>query len=138
VVCSTCLFCNCRLSELIIQGDQHTPQAVCRGYILNHCLGSEGAKTIRNQVFGDPEKNVSYLPQLVDVLEAAGHAIEIYIKTPIEVKKHLLSVVLEQKINSLKRDNKAMSKADKLTYLDKWEASNLAMLEDIGLGRKRS
>ncbi len=75
--------------------------------------------TIRNQVFGDPDKNVTYVPALVDILEAAGHDLDIYTKTPMDVKKRLLAVVLEQKMNSLKKDNKMMLKAEKLQYLDK-------------------
>jgi hypothetical protein len=37
----------------------------------------------------------------------------------MDVKKRLLAVVLEQKMNSLKKDNKMMLKAEKLQYLDK-------------------
>jgi hypothetical protein len=55
-------------------------------------------------------------------------------KTPMDVKKCLLAVVLEQKMNSLKKDNKMMLKAEKLQYLDKWEEANMEMLEDVGLG----
>jgi hypothetical protein len=90
--------------------------------------------TIRNQVFGDPDKNVTYVPELVDILEAAGHDFDIYAKTLMDVKKCLLAVVLEQKMNSLKKDNKMMLKAEKLQYLDKWEEANMEMLEDVGLG----
>ncbi len=90
--------------------------------------------TIRKQVFGDPDKNVMYVTELVDILEAAGHDFNIYAKTPMDVKKRLLAVVLEQKMNSLKKDNKMMLKAEKLQYLDKWEEANIEMLEDVGLG----
>ncbi len=38
-------------------------------------------------------------------------------------------------MNSLKKDNKMMLKAEKLQYLDKWEEANMEMLEDVGLRR---
>jgi hypothetical protein len=75
--------------------------------------------TIRNQIFDEPDKNVTHVPALVDILEAAGHDYNIYAKTPMDVKKHLLAVVLKQKMNSLKKDNKMMLKAEKLQYLGK-------------------
>jgi hypothetical protein len=100
---------------------------------LTNALIQSVRTTEKNQVFGDPDKNVTYVPDLVDILEAAGHDFVIYAKTPIDVKKHLLAVVLEQKMNSLKKENKMMSKAEKLQYLDKWEEANMEMLEVVGL-----
>ncbi len=102
---------------------------------LTNALIQKVQTTIRNQVFGDPDKNVTHIPELVDILEAAGHDFDIYAKTPIDVKKRLLAVVLEQKMNSLKKDNKMMLKAEKLQYLDKWEEANMEMLEVVRLGR---
>jgi hypothetical protein len=93
-------------------------------YIINmfltNALIQKVRTTVKNQVFGDPDKNVTYVPKLVDILEAAGHDFNIYTKTPIDVKKRLLAVVLNQKMNSLKKENKMMLKAEKLQYLDKW------------------
>ncbi len=86
---------------------------------LTNALIQKVQTTMRNKVFGDPDKNVTHVPELVDILEAAGHVFDIYKKTPIDVKKRLLAVVLEQKMNSLKRDNKMMLKAEKLLYLEK-------------------
>ncbi len=71
---------------------------------LTNALIQKVWTTVRNKVFDDPDKNVTYLPELVDILEAAGHDFDIYAKTPIDVKKHLLAVVLEQKMNSLKKE----------------------------------
>ncbi len=100
---------------------------------LTNALIQKVRTTIRNQVFGDPNNNVTYVPALVDILEAAGHDFDIYAKTPMDVKKHFLAVVLKQKMNSLKKDNEMMLKAEKLQYLDKWEEANMEMLEDVGL-----
>ena len=71
------------------------------------------------EVFSDPDQNLSYLPQLEKVLHDAGHHFKIYTKTPVKVKKHLLEVVLQEKMQSLKKMNRTMSKQDKLTYLEK-------------------
>ena len=92
-------------------------------------------KSIRNQVFGDPDKNVTNVHVLRDLLEDAQHDLDIYVKTPMEVKKRLLNVVLKQKMNNVKKENKMMVKAEKLQYSDKWEVANMEMLEDVGLGR---
>jgi hypothetical protein len=109
-----------------------------RPYIINmfltNALIQKVWQTIRKNVFGDPDNNVTYVPELVDILEATGHDFDIYAKTPMDVKKHLLAVVLKQKMNNLKKDNKMMLKADKLHYLDEWEEANMEMLEDVGLG----
>jgi hypothetical protein len=68
-------------------------------------------------------------------LEGDNHDFDIYAKTPIEVKKRLLNVVIEQKMNSVKKDGKTMARAEKLQYLQKWELANMEMLEDVGLGK---
>jgi hypothetical protein len=52
----------------------------------------------------------------------------------MDVKKHHLAVVLKQKMNSLKKDNMIMLKAEKLQYSDKWEEANMEMLDNVGLG----
>ena len=52
----------------------------------------------------------------------------------VQVMKRLLEVVLQEKMQSLKKMNQTMSKQDKLTYLETWEALNLEMLEEVGLG----
>jgi hypothetical protein len=71
-------------------------------------------QSIRNQVFGDPDKNVTYVHVLRDLLDADQHGFDIYVKTPIEVKKCLLNVIIEQKMNSVKKDGKMMVKVEKL------------------------
>ncbi len=75
-------------------------------------------KRIRNQVFGDQDKNVTYVPVLRNLLENAHHDLGIYVKTSMEVKRRLLNAVLEQKMNSAKKEHKMMVKAEKLQYLD--------------------
>jgi hypothetical protein len=44
---------------------------------LTNALIQKVRTTIRNQVFGYPDKNVNYVPALVDILEAAGHDFDI-------------------------------------------------------------
>mgnify|MGYP001071856113 FL=1 len=64
------------------------------------------------EVFGDPDQNLTYLPKLEEVLHDAGHDFEIYTKTTVQVKKRLLEVVLQEKMQSLKKMNRIMSKQD--------------------------
>ena len=89
--------------------------------------------TVRTEIFGDPDQNLTYLPKLEKVLHDAGHHFKIYTKTTDQVRKLLLEVVLQEKIQSLKKLNQTMSKQDKLTYLENWEALNLDMLQEVGL-----
>ncbi len=79
---------------------------------LTSVLIQKVCKSIRNQVFGDPDKNVTYVLVLRDLLDADQHDFDIYVKTPIEVKKRLLNVVIEKKMNSVKKDGKMMVKAE--------------------------
>ncbi len=90
--------------------------------------------TVRTEIFGDPDQNLTYLPKLEEVLRDAGHHFKIYTKTTDQVRKLLLEVVLQEKMQSLKKMNQTLSKQDKLTYLEKWEALNLEMLQEVGLG----
>ncbi len=101
---------------------------------LTNALIQNVQTTIRTEFFGDPDQNLTYLPKLEEVLHDAGHHFEIYTKTSDQVKKRLLEVVLQEKMQSLKKLNRTMSKQDKLTYLEKWEALNLEMLQEVGLG----
>jgi hypothetical protein len=113
--------------------------ALFKPYIIDMFLTSaliqKVCQSIRDQVFGDPDNNVTHVHVLRDLLEADNHDLDIYAKTPIKVKKHLMNVVIKQKMNSVKKDGKMMVKAEKLQYLQKWEFANMEMLEDVGLGK---
>ncbi len=65
---------------------------------LTNALIQKVQITIRNQVFGDPDKNVTYVPELVDILEAAGCDFDIYAKTPTSVDPiiDLLSLIVSR------------------------------------------
>ncbi len=92
--------------------------ALLKPYIIDMFLTSaliqKVCQSVRNQVFGDPDNNVIYVCVLRDLLDADHHDFDIYVKTPIEVKKCLLNVVIEQKMYSVKKDGKMMVKAEKL------------------------
>ncbi len=47
-------------------------------------------------------------------------------KTPKDVQKRLLDVVLQEKMQSLKKDEKTMVKAKKIKYIQAWESAMLA------------
>ena len=100
---------------------------------LTNALIQNVRSTVRKEIFGDPEQNLTYLPKLEEVLREAGHDFEICTKTSDQVKKRLLEVVLQEKIQSLKKLNRTMSKEDKLKYLENWEELNLDMLQESGL-----
>ena len=97
--------------------------ALLKPYIIDMFLTSaliqKVRQSIRDQVFGDPDTNVTHVHVLRDLLEGDNHDFDIYAKTPIEVKKRLLNVVIEQKMNSVKKDGKMMVRAEKLQYLQK-------------------
>ena len=100
---------------------------------LTNALIQNVRSTVRKEIFGDPDQNLSYLPKLEQVLQEAGHDFEICTKTSDQVKKRLLEVVLQEKIQSLKKLNRTMSKEEKLRYLENWEELNLDMLQEGGL-----
>ena len=100
---------------------------------LTNALIQNVRSTVRKEIFGDPDQNLTYLPKLEEVLREAGHDFEICTKTSDQVKKRLLEVVLQEKIQSLKKLNRTMSKEDKLKYLENWEELNLDMLQEGGL-----
>jgi hypothetical protein len=113
--------------------------ALLKPYIIDMFLTSALIKKVRqsiwDQVFGDPDTNVSHVHVLRDLLKGDNHDFYIYAKTPIEVKKRLLNVVIEQEMNSIKKDGRMMVRAEKLQYLQNWELANMEMLEDVGLGK---
>jgi hypothetical protein len=129
-----------RLVLLAISSAQNLPSkeitALLKLYIIDMFLTSaliqKVCQSIRDQVFGDPDNNLTYVHVLRDLLDANNHDFDIYVKTPIEGKKRLLNVVIEQKMNSIKKDGKMMVKAEKLQYLQTWELANMEMLEDVG------
>jgi len=100
---------------------------------LTNALIQNVRTTVRKEIFGDPDQNLTYLPKLEEVLCDAGHDFEICTKTSDQVKKRLLEVVLQEKIQSLKKLNRTMSKEEKLRYLENWEELNLDMLQEGGL-----
>ena len=90
---------------------------------------------IRDRVFGDPETNVTYLPALVEWLQEGGHDFDVFVKSPAQLHKRHLDVVLQEKMKSMKKEEKLMLKDQKLKYLEAWEFVNKDMLEDVGLSK---
>lgn len=105
---------------------------------LTYALIVKVRRIIRNTVFGDPDKNVTYIPALVERLEEGGHDFDVFVKPAQDVRKRLFAVVLEEKMTALKKSNKTMGKIEKLSYLAAWENANKDMLEDVGLGKNCS
>jgi hypothetical protein len=81
--------------------------ALLKPYIIDMFLMSaliqKVPQRIQEQVFGNPDTNVTHVHVLRDLLEGDNHDFDMYAKTPIEVKKRLLNVVIEQKMNILSR-----------------------------------
>ena len=92
---------------------------------------------IRNKVFGHPDENILYLPALAMSLEECGHSFHVVKKTPFQVKKRLLNIILQEKINALanRTPPKQMNTVQKLEYVDAWQVANAEMLNDVGLGQ---
>ena len=61
---------------------------------LTNALIQNVRTTVRMEIFGDPDQNLTYLPKLEEVLCDAGHDFEISTKTSDQVKKRLLEVIL--------------------------------------------
>ena len=100
---------------------------------LTNALIQTVRTTVRSQVFGDPDTNICYLKHLKAHLEENGHDFSFVLMKPIDVRKRLLNVILEQKVNALKKENKYMTKVQKISFLEKWEEANREMLHDAGL-----
>ena len=83
--------------------------------------------SVQNQVVGDPDTNIRYLNHLKAHLEENGHDFLFVVMKPIDVRKHLLNAILEQKVNALKKENKYMTKVQKIFFLEKWEEANCDM-----------
>lgn len=92
---------------------------------------------IRNKVFGHPDENIMYLPALAMSLDECGHSFHVVKKTPFQVKKRLLNIILQEKINALANATppKQMNTVQKLEYVDAWQVANREMLNDVGLGQ---
>lgn len=91
----------------------------------------------RNKVFGHPYENILYLPALAMSLEECGHSFHVVKKTPFQVKKRLLNIILQEKINALANSTppKQMNTVQKLEYVDAWQVANAEMFNDVGLGQ---
>ena len=105
---------------------------------LTYPLITKVRNIIRDRVFGDPEKNITYLPALEECLHEGGHNFEVFIKNPSQLRKRLLDVVLQEKMKTMKKEEKLMLKDQKLRYLEAWEFVNKDMLDDVGLSKECS
>ena len=85
-------------------------------------------------MFGNLDNNIKYLSALALLLEEDRHALHVVKKSPFSVKKWLLDVVLQEKINTLKKTNKHMNSIQKLKYIHAWLVANSEVLNDVGLG----
>ncbi len=65
---------------------------------LTNALIQNVRTTVRMEIFGNPDQNLTYLPKLEEVLRDASHDFEIYTKTSDQVKSCLLEVVLQEKM----------------------------------------
>ena len=102
---------------------------------LTYALITKVKTIISAHVFGDPDKNFTYLPALAERLDEGGHDYDFFVKAPKDVWKRLLDVVLQEKMQNLKKDEKMMVKAKKIKYIQAWESANQEMLDEVGLNK---
>lgn len=92
--------------------------------------------SVHQQVFGNPDENIMYQPALAICLEECHHSFHVVKKTPFDVRKCLLNIIIQEKIITLANTNppKQMSAHQKLEYVYAWQTANGNMLNDVGLG----
>ena len=100
---------------------------------LTTSLLNQTKKYLRRHLFGDPEKNITYLPQLVHELQKAGHDYEIITKSNAYVLQKLEEMILGQHIALAKASGVKPFKQDKINFIEKWRNENQALLSKEGL-----
>jgi len=103
---------------------------------LIHSLINQTKKYLRLHLFGDPVLNVTYLPELVRKLEAAGHDYKIITKSNASVLQKVEEMVLTQHIALMKASGVKLLKQDKIDFINEWRNENQALLFERGVGRR--
>jgi hypothetical protein len=102
--------------------------------LLTHSLMNQTKKHLRLHLFGDPAQNMTYLPELVHELEAAGHEYQIITKSMASVLQKVEEMVLTQHIALMKASGVKLLKQDKIDFIEEWRKENQALLLKVGLG----
>ncbi len=100
---------------------------------LTHSLINQTKKHLRLHLFGDPALNVTYLPELVRELEAAGYDYQITTKSNASVLQKVEEMVLTQHIALMKASGVKLLKQDKIDFIKEWRKENQALLLKEGL-----
>jgi len=100
---------------------------------LTHSLINQTKKYLRLYLFGYPVLSVTYLPELVRELEAAGHDYEIITKSNASVLQKVEEMVLTQHIALMKASGVKLLKQDKIDFINEWRNENQALLLKEGL-----
>ncbi len=85
---------------------------------LTHSLINQTKKHLRLHLFGAPAQNVTYLPELVHELEAAGHDYKIITKSMASVLQKVEEMVVSQHIALMKARGVKLLKKNKIDVIE--------------------
>lgn len=94
------------------------------GKVLTHSLIYQTKKHLQLHLFGDPAQNVTYLPELVRELEAAGHDYQIIMKSKASVFQKVEEMLITQHIALMKASGVKLLKQDKSDFIMEWRKEN--------------
>ena len=104
-----------------------------RPKFLTASLLQNARKLSRDEIFGDPANNVSYMKGLVDKMKEAGHDVNLVLKNNTEVLKMLERVIITDEMRKNKSIGKLMSRDEKIDFIRNWKDKNQLLLEESGL-----
>ena len=104
-----------------------------RPKFLTSSLLQNARKMSRDEIFGDPSRNVLYIKGLVEKMEEAGHDVHLVVKDHIEVMKMLERVIVTDEMRKNNYIGKLMSREEKIDFISNWKAKNEVLLLESGL-----
>jgi hypothetical protein len=99
-------------------------------YVLTNNVLQEARDTAKGDLFGDPDKNVTYAYAIANAIQQMGHTIEVVFTDQHKTMKTVNAIVLKEEIDRKKAAKLDMSRDEKVEYVNNWKKDNDAFLCD--------
>jgi hypothetical protein len=99
-------------------------------YVLTNNILQEAHDTAKGDLFGDPDKNVTYTYAIANAIQQMGHTVEVVFTNRRTTMKTVNAIVLKEEIDRKKAAKLDMSRDEKVEYVNNWKNDYDAFLCD--------
>ncbi len=101
-----------------------------KDYVLTNNILQETCDTAKGDLFGDPDKNITYAYAIANAIQQMGHTVEVVFTNQRTTMKTVNAIVLKEEMDRKKAAKLDMSRDEKVKYVNNWKNDNDTFLCD--------